>query len=416
MWNVPCSGYGAPRWLNLYILEFDNLRSDPSIGWLGSGFVDMLKKDFIEIDGVRVLGRAELEQILQDRSVFLRQPSGTRNILVMGSFIRDLDRVTVSIQLLNIENWQEVDKLSAVGTLNQISALGSDVFGQVVAKLRGQIPPQERGVLRPPLARAQPPEYRDQVRDMSSSMSRAIEGLEESMDVYIGAREKVQGSGESKGQYFRDFSFTASGVVEEKPSKEAEMLTDILERISKNPYLVEIGVPSIKIDENRKDRLVELSIPVTYSLRENLIKDMLSSLPYTGVRQDGSVTSLEFSRRKFGVSEDLVENISLGRYRVAPVVKVLDRTGNIRRVILDSSDPYWHKYRSKNVSFSTEHIFSPLVAFSVSGWSLQVTMESVGINATYIVEVPRHEVGDYSRVQVEFVPESELSEFLSQIL
>ena len=51
-----------------------------------------------------------------------------------------------------------------------------------------------------------------------------------------------------------------------------------------------------------------------------------------------------------------------------------------------------------------------------SGWSLQVTMEAVDINATYTIEMPRTEVGLLSQVVVEFVPESNLKKYLSSVL
>ncbi|MEE9166970.1 MAG: hypothetical protein V3U24_05875 [Candidatus Neomarinimicrobiota bacterium] len=414
--SVMLAGNPAPRVVNLYLLDFDNLRSDPSVAWLSNGFVDMIKEGFSEFDGVRIFGRTELEQILQDRSVFLRQPRGTGNVLVMGSFVRDLDRITVNVQLLNISNWKELSKITTMGSVNLISKLGSDLFTDVSAALRDQIPAQTGGVLRPPLARAEPPEYHEQVSQMSSSLSDALSELEESMDLYIGARAKGGDTGASEGRYYRDFSFDGSGNAVDFPSEDAELLETILSRISKNPYSVDIGKPSLKMDRSRKDDRVRLSIPVKYSLRENLIKDMLSSLPYTGIRQDGSITSLEFSRRKFKIPGNLEKRISRGAFRIVPVIQLLDKSGNIRLVILDSADPYWHRQTSKNVKFTTEHVFSPLVAFSVSGWSLQVTMESAEISATYELDVPEKEAGSYSRVQVEFVPEIELTTFLSNIL
>lgn len=414
--TFPASGNAATRLLNLYVLDFDNLRADPSVAWLSNGLADMLRHDFSELEGVRVFGRSELEQILQDRSVFLRQPSGTGNVLVMGSFLRDLDRVKVNVQLLSIANWDELGRVSTGGSVNQISQLGKDLFDNTSAVLGPQIPSQKRGLLRPPMAKGEPPEYRDQVRQMRSSLSGALEDLEESMDLYIGAREKVEGAGESEGKYYRDFSFDASGEVVDVPSKDMELLEGILFKISKNPYTVDIGKPSIEVDEKKDDNYVHLSIPVRYSLRENLIKDMLSSLPYTAMRQDGSVTSLQFSRRKFRISDDLAERISRGGFRVVPVVQLLDRKGNVRTVILDSPDPYWHRQTSQTVSFTTEHKFSPLVVFSVSGWSLQVTMESAEIDAVYELDLSRQEVGSFSRVQVEFVPETQLTQYLSAIL
>ncbi|MFQ6675644.1 MAG: hypothetical protein ACE5LH_04780 [Fidelibacterota bacterium] len=406
----------APKWLNLYVLDFDNLRSDPSVAWLGQGLADMLRQRFGELDGVRTLGREDLERILQDRTGLLRQPAGTRNVLVMGTFVRDLDRVTANVQLIDIATWEEMGRTSSAGSVNQITGLTEELFSGIRQAIQKEIPPQE-GVAALPgrVPTAEPPEYARQVQDINVSMSSALEDLEEAMDLAIGARQKGEETVESHGRYTRDFSFDPSGASDEMPRKDLDALETILSIISRNPYKVTIGKPGIEVPD-RKETDVILSIPVVYSLRENLIRDLLSTLPFTGIREDGSLTTLEFSRKKFPISSRLSDDISRGAFRVIPVIQVLDRGNVPRTVVVDTPDPYWHRQTSSNVILKTEHIFSPLVAFSVSGWSLQVTMESVDIEATYKVSVPRDDLQDYSRVQLEFVPEPELSDFLSAIL
>ena len=142
---------------------------------------------------------------------------------------------------------------------------------------------------------------------------------------------------------------------------------------------------------------------------------MLRSLPYTGVRQEGSLTTIEFSRDKFPVSGNLNERIIKGDFRIVPIVQLLNNNGGIHTTILDTGDPYWHNELRKDKKAITEHIFSPLVAFTVSGWSLQVTMEAVEITAIYTLEFSRGEISNLSRINVEFVPESELRNFISSL-
>jgi len=405
----------APRWLNLYILEFDNIKSEPSIQWLSTGFVDMMKQKFENIDGVRILGRSEMERILQDRSSLLRQKAGTRNVLLMGTFTRELDQVVVNAQLINIANWDELGKVVTRGSLNRVPALSSDLFRKVSEALKGQLPSQEPGTLKTPLVEAKPPQYSQQMKDLNLSLSSALEDLEEAMDLTIGARELADGTVESHGKFSRDFTFGSSGNEEVMPPEDVEMLEEILTRISSNPYQVTIGKPEMEIkDDNSK--MIVLTLPVKYSLRENLIKDMLKSLPYTGVRQKGSLTTIEFSRNKFPLPEFLNDRVKKGAFRTVPIIQLLDYDGKVRTVILDSTDPYWYKRKAGSVNYVTEHIFSPLVVFTIGSWSLQVTMEAVDIKANYVLELPQKEVARYARVVVEFVPETELSQFLSALL
>ncbi|MCH8069376.1 MAG: hypothetical protein IID16_08955 [Candidatus Marinimicrobia bacterium] len=401
--------------VNLYILEFDNLHQDPSIVWLSSGLADMLRKEFMNIDGVRLFGKRNLEEILQDRSRLLRQPSGTRNILLMGNFSRSLDQISINVQLINIANWEELGRVTTIGFLNQMSQLNQNLFLMVQEKLAKHLPPKvKRGDLITPEAQAKVPEYRRQVKDINLAMSTALEELEESMDYYIGTREKVDKAGDKGGKFYRDFTFGERGIVE-SPAGNAELLESIVEKISDNPYHIDIEEPIIEIDKDEKDN-VKLILPINYSLREDVIKDMLHSLPYTALIQDGNLTTLEFSRRKFGIPHDLVERISQGNFRVVPVIQILDRNGDIKVVILDTPDPEWYKKSSDKVVFFASHAFSPLIVISISGWSLQVTMESVEINARYQLELFRKEVSNFSRIAVEFVPESELDEFLREIM
>ena len=84
VFSLTASLQANSRWLNLYIPEFDNLRNDPSVAWLSSGFVDILSKKFTDLDGVRVYGRPALEKILQDKTILLTHRAGTDNILLLG--------------------------------------------------------------------------------------------------------------------------------------------------------------------------------------------------------------------------------------------------------------------------------------------------------------------------------------------
>ncbi len=407
----------SPRWLNLYIPEFDNLRNDPSVAWLSSGFVDILSKKFTALDGIRVYGRPALEKILQDKSSLLTQRAGTENILVMGTFTRELDQVTVNAQIINVANWDELGTARTVGSMNNLTLLGDDLFAKLTSGLKDRIPPSPKaGELQSLSGRTDAPELNRQTREVGSSIENALSGLEKAMDVYIGARGTAAKTSAGRGKFSRRLDFGTKETPAEPVSRDAMILEEILETIAANPYSVNIGAPRVEVDPESKGKTVMLTLPVKYSLKENLISDMLRSLPYSGVRHDGTLTSIEFARNKFPLSGNLMNRINRGEFRIIPVVMLLDQTGGVHTTILDSSDPYWQKKSGSRDRTRTEHIFSPLVAFTVSGWSLQVTMEAVDIEAEYIVEMARSDVAQLSEVVVEFVPEPELRKFLATTL
>ncbi|MFQ6608917.1 MAG: hypothetical protein ACE5EE_10360 [Fidelibacterota bacterium] len=407
--------YGAKR-LKLYLLDFDNIRNDETVSWLSRGLVDMVSTGFQDVDGVRVHDRVALERILQDRSLLLSQPSGTRSILVMGSFTRELDQLTVNIQLINIANWVELGSFVTRGSLNQVSKLGEDLVLRMKIALEGEIPqPDARGILKSPDAKAPIPEYRQQAKELNFSLETAVEDLEKVMDLYIGSRDELDPTVSEGSTFSREFSFSPGGIVEDVPTKDAVMLEEIINTVSSNPYIVDISRPSLHVP-SENDGTVLFALSVKYSLRENVIKDMLSSLPYSAMRQDGSLISLQFSRREMRIPHALIERISRGDFRIVPVIQLMDKEGRARTIILETSEPSWYRRTSSNVRFLTEHQFSPLIAFTASGNSLQVTMETVEINAEYMISLSRHEAVDYTKVLIEFIPESELESFLGKLL
>ena len=78
----------------LYIIKFDNVTQEPSIDWLGQGFVDMLNAKFKDVSKLRIQGQDDLEAIMNNRSLLLHQPRGSRNFLLLGKFERKLDNIS----------------------------------------------------------------------------------------------------------------------------------------------------------------------------------------------------------------------------------------------------------------------------------------------------------------------------------
>jgi len=193
------------------------------------------------------------------------------------------------------------------------------------------------------------------------------------------------------------------------------MLLTVLNQLMANPYEVQMERPQFQYDENNRDQMTVV-FPVTYSLKDNLIKDMLTTLPYTGLKEDGSLTFFYFNREKFNFPADLKERISQGRYRAVPVIRFFDEQDQVIVLIADTPETSVYQLESNHVLFLPVHFFAPLIVFSVGGWNLQVSMESVTIPVKYTFTMERERIEKIRRVSLKFVPEDELSTFLQQYL
>jgi len=416
------SALSAGPTVYLYIINFDNVTQESSIDWLGQAFVDMLNAKLVDIGKLRLQGQDDLEAIMNNRSLLLHQPRGSRNFLLLGKFERKLDNVDVSLQLVDIATWEEADRRKLSGNYNKISKLNMKLTSTVETMLTPFIPIDKKkktvypefSVDKPALKK--PSIYTDS-KAVSKDINSAIEELEKSMDIAIGARDiaKPNETFKEGEEWVLDLGSSAQPSYNPENDANTLMLVNVLDDLMASPYNVEIQKPIFEYDE-KNAKIMNVSISIEYSLKGHVIADMLKSLPYTGLKQDGSLMIFDFNKEKFNFSDALHEKIRFGKYRAVPVISFLNEFNKPIVLIVDTPEAAIHQLESANVHYFTDHKFSPLIDFTIGGWSLQVAMESVKIPVTYTFSLPIPTADSIRRVSLKFVPETELSSFLQSLL
>lgn len=406
----------------LYIINFDNVTQESSIDWLGQAFVDMLNAKLVDIEKLRLRGQDDLEAIMNNRSLLLHQPRGSRNFLLLGKFERKLDNVDVSLQLVDIATWEETDRRKLTGNYNKISELNLKLTSIVETMLTPFIPIDKKNqsiypefsIDKPTTKK--PSNYADS-REISKDIDAAIDELEKSMDIAIGARDVVHLDETIKTgeEWILDLGSRSQPSYNPENDANTLMLMNVLDDLMSSPYNVVINKPSFEYDEENA-KIMNVSINIEYSLKEYVIADMLKSLPYTGLKQDGSLMIFDFNKEKFNFSDALHEKIRFGKYRAIPVISFLNDFNKIAVLIVDTPEAAIHQLSSNNVYFVTDHRFSPLIDFTIGGWAMQVAMESVKIPVKYNFTLPVQTADSIRKVSLKFVPESELSSFLQSLL
>jgi len=406
----------APK-LYLYLLPFDNNNNEQVIAWLGTGFTDMLTKEMTSIEGLFLRNRSDLENIMNNRGLLLKQPRDSRNILVLGQYSRKMDEISIDMQFIDIANWEELDQREVIGSYNNIPQLNNELADVVKTVCTPYLPEKKTTKkiypdFTTPQATAIPRTFGERGAVITSSIDDALIELEQSMDFVIGAR------GKPKEAPAKDRGAEDEWVVDinNRPFNEplpenvnnTVLLDQVLANLMDKPYDVFIYKPTYVYDEDEDDKMITVNMRVDYGIKGDIINDMLTSLPYTGLKQDGSLTIVHFDRENFNFSPELTKNISLGNYRSVPVIRFLDKDGIIMAIILDTPESRWYDMSSNKIHFLPLHQFSPLVDFTMGGWSLQVALEDVEIKAHYSLQMSIEEVDRISRVSLKFVPEAEL--------
>ena len=406
----------APK-LYLYLLPFDNINNEQAIAWLGGGFADMLTKEMTTIEGLFLRNQDDLENIMNNRALLLKQPRDSRNILALGKYSRKMDEIAVDMQFIDIANWEELDRRQVIGRYNNIPQLNNEL-AEVVKTVCTPYLPKKKTTKKiypdftTPQATAIPKTFGDRGAVITSSIDDALIELERSMDFVIGARGKPKEAPAKVPVAEDEWVVDINNRPFNEPSPENVNNTALLEQVLANlmdkPYDVFLYKPTYVYDEDKDDKMITVNMRVDYGIKGDIINDMLTSLPYTGLKQDGSLMIVHFDRENFNFSPELTKNISLGNYRAVPVIRFLDKDGIVMAIILDTPESRWYNVSSNKIYFIPLHQFSPLVDFTMGGWSLQVALEDVEIKAHYSLQMSIKEVDRISRVSLKFVPEAEL--------
>jgi len=404
----------------VYVIPFENLQDDEAISWLSDAFVEMVNGELRNLDDVILKDKEGLEAVMANRSLLLQQRRGSKNLLVLGKYERALNKVTVSVQLVDINTWDELDRRKIAGDYNDIKRLNRSLTEMIRTMLTPYLPEKKAGPY-PALTKGKgmtkPPAYGQRAFQVGESIDVALDKLEEKMDFTIGARGVVDSTGvqEKDGEWVLDISMEPFHKDNPENRANTNIMLNVLNNLMNQPYHVEIEKPKFEFDPGDRKKF-NVVLPVSYSLKGSIIKDMLSSLPYSGLKQDGSLTIFYFNRDNFNFPTSISEKISRGTYRAVPVIQFLNQSGEPIAVFVDSPDMNAYERESKRLVYKPFHFFSPLIDFTIGGWSMQVALETVEIQARYTVTMDIEKARDIHRVSLKFIPEDELPSFLNRIL
>tara|TARA_B100001250_G_scaffold386608_1_gene383285 strand:- start:1052 stop:2308 length:1257 start_codon:yes stop_codon:yes gene_type:complete len=412
--------FAVPPALNVYVIPFDNTKSEPALMWLSDAFSSMITSNLSDQDRVYTKNQSNLEEVMSNRSLLNQQKPGTKNFLVLGKYERSLDKLIISVQLIDIASWDEVDNRRITGYYNKMDDVNSSLVAMVKTMLSPYLPKPTKSkypTLTEGKGMQEPPTYAQSAINASSAIDQAIKDLEKKLDISSGAQGEIDPSEsrEIEGEWVLDFS--KEDYENAKPENEMNtvMMVEVLENLMNNPYSVSLDKPKFNYDpQNKKEFQVQL--PVNYKLKGGLIKDMLKSLPYSGLKQDGNLTIFYFNKDKYNFPPGISEKIKLGKYRAIPVIQLQNSSGVPLAVLVDSHDKVIQNLDSDRVIFKSFRSFSPLIDFTVGGWSMQVSLETVEIPANYEFKINVNTANSISRVKLKFVPENELYDYLSTLL
>jgi hypothetical protein len=334
----------------------------------------------------------------------------------------------VSIQLIDLATWDQIETIDIAAEYSDITKMKKEIGDNIQKMISPYLPKGKNRVaaVLPKFIEPKPAKSRNPVSVKSEMISKNLQDefrkLEESMDVLLGLKENQNLKPKKDVTLFDDggewtMDFSANQLVEENPELEpnTEMLKEVINKLIDNPYDVIMKKPNF-IYHNDDDSYITVQFHVTYSLKDEIIKEMLNTLPYTGIEQNGSLTIFYFSKESFNLPDEITNRIISGRHRSVPVIRFFNKQGAPIVIVADTPEEHWHSRKSEKVLYLPENQFTPMIEFTVGGWSMQVAMETVNIHAKYEFILPMTDVENLSNVSLKFINEVDLKKFLDPVL
>jgi hypothetical protein len=223
---------------------------------------------------------------------------------------------------------------------------------------------------------------------------------------------RYDNQGQYGNRYYREFNL--KNIIPHKfPEYEenSKRLNEIFTQILNNPYNVIIGDLYIELDPNNAE-IMTAELPIQYSLRNLLSHKLLTDLPHEKYLAENDNVIIQFSNHDFIFDEILMEKLALMQFQVMPVIFFNNKIGRPQIVILDSWNEKYEGFKSYNISIRLENQFKPLFSVTPGTDQVQFTLNTGTLEAVYRFTIPSDKIGDYTKVTVKFMQESELDELL----
>lgn len=191
-------------------------------------------------------------------------------------------------------------------------------------------------------------------------------------------------------------------------------LLEILDGIKTNLYDVNIS----NIIKEASDNLIEMTIPVEYSINNEFIS-MFNNIPYEKKENLNGTVIYEINKEYFNIDEDLNHYLSSMNYQIIPVLFFIDSGNNVSKVIIDSwnSGSYdFNTILSKGIKVDFSNQFSPLVSITPGKSTVQFNFQLDSLLNGYNILLSEKEYLEYQYVSVDFFYYNNLTNELSSYL
>jgi hypothetical protein len=329
-------------------------------------------------------------------------------LYLTGNFQRLNDQFEVNLQLTDITTWKTSEQQKVTVKTSDLAKI-IEAVNQAAA---GLIDP----ALRPPDSETAATAARieremQSFRETTAATRKITFEVEKLTGLY--SEKATLKPGTEKPVVHRNEGVLAtefSRKLSESLSRSATF-EEILRRLVDNPYKLEIGDPEFR-RVTLNDKMVRMAFGVRFALNRELIDEMLSTLAYDSRTSHDKYTEYQFNGDKFIIQENLLREIALGEFRTYPVVSFINSDGTVAYSLIDVPVVFSRNIKPRSdVKFVA--YYQPLFNVTAHVTSVKIQLNNEDREIRYEVELSLEQLSRIDRINVTFLPESGLLEYLN---
>lgn len=392
--------------VNLYILSFDNFKADPEIDWLKESFVDYLLDYFQNQPGIKVRRASELNTLTEQ---IKSQPEmkKNKNYLLTGNYQRVEGQFEINLQLTDVNTWETIEK-------KKISEKTSDLAEVIesvrigAAQLVGLQAPQTSGAQSGTVMTETELKPFQETIAATKKIADAIDRLSNVFQPPVSQAKASQPASQIVGVPADDINRRFGESI-----RRSESFQDIVYRVARNPYKLEISEPLF-----HRQALNEEKIKVTFVVRfvpnRELVRDMLETFPFKFRDENEGCLEYIYSTERFLFQDDLSKAIARGELRFNPVISFITDNGSIAGTLIDVPRAFSKNIATiPNVEFVAK--YQPLINLTTSTLDLQINLKNTEAEIEYSLEMSIEQLKRIDRIDVLFLSEAEILDYLKTL-
>ena len=400
------SGYNT-----IYLMEFDNLKNNFTYSHLKEALPDLIKENYKFREDIKVEYAGNISPYIEKYK--RSDEDSIKGLIINGSFDTINEEFYIEFEAYDIQNWEQLVKRQIFCPIHDIICV-HDAF---LISIESSISPflSDQLDLEATIRALEREEKKAKSYDLDQENthgSRKVNNNPEPFDLQHELDGTYYNQEKYGNRYYREFNLKKL-IPQKFPEYEenSRKFSEILEQILSDPCNVVIGDLYLELDPYNSE-LITAELPIQYSMMNFLSQELLRDLPHEKYLAENNNVILQFSKNDFIFDDELMEKLALMQLRAMPVISFNDKIGRPQFIILDSWNDKYESLKPSKISILMENQFKPLFAVTPGTDKVLLTLSTETLNIVYRFSLPYEKIGDYTKVTVKFMQESELDKLL----